>query len=139
MLPWRCLIQASTWTFAWHFRRIPIGRSTPVRSGRKVRGAGRIDQQFCSLAMTIIETHPGESDADLRAVTDAILQTLNPSKPNWWHPYELRGTYQRDGKLFREFYCIAGSVQIWLWKLAGENQTREVLMVDEGAAGQPSS
>ena len=44
--------------------------------------------------MTLIETHSGESDADLRAVTDGILQALNPEKPNWWHPYELRGTYQ---------------------------------------------
>ncbi|HEV7299508.1 MAG TPA: hypothetical protein VGN72_09110 [Tepidisphaeraceae bacterium] len=88
--------------------------------------------------MTLIETHSGESDAELRVVTDGILQTLNPEKPNWWHPYELRGTYRRDGKMFREFFCVAGSVQIWLWKLAGENRTREVLMVEDDAAERPA-
>jgi len=88
--------------------------------------------------MTLIETYPDESDADLRTVTDGILQTLNPEKPNWWHPYELRGTYPRDGKVFREFYCIAGSVQIWLWKLASENRAREVLMPEDDATERPA-
>lgn len=90
------------------------------------------------LAMTLIETHSGESDADLRAVTDGILQTLNPEKPHWWHPYELRGTYQRGGKVFREFFCIAGSVQIWLWKLASESRTREVLILEDDEAERPA-
>ena len=88
--------------------------------------------------MTLIETHPGESDADLRAVTDGILQTLNPAKPNWWHPYELRGTQCRGEKLYREFYCIAGSVEIWLWKLAAETKTREVLMLGSEKATGPA-
>jgi hypothetical protein len=77
--------------------------------------------------MTLIETVPGESEADLRIATDAILQTLNPSMPNWWHPYEFRGTYHRDGKTFREFWCVAGSVQLWLKKLGDESGGREVI------------
>jgi hypothetical protein len=88
--------------------------------------------------MTLIETHLGESDAELRAVTDRILQTLNPAKPKWWHPYELRGTQRRGEKLYREFYCIAGSVEIWLWKLAAESKTREVLMLASGEAAGPA-
>jgi hypothetical protein len=88
--------------------------------------------------MTLIETYPGESDAKLRAVTDGILQTLDREKPNWWHPYELRGTYHRRNKVFREFFCIAGSVQIWLWKLARENSTREVLMLEDDARERPA-
>ena len=88
--------------------------------------------------MTLIEIHPGESDADLRAVIDGILQALNPDRPLWWHPYELGGTYQRDGRTFREFFCIAGSVQIWLWKLAGETRAREVIMLEDDAAAGPA-
>lgn len=88
--------------------------------------------------MTLIETHPGERDDDLRAVVDGILQTLKPAKPNWWHPYELRGTHPRGKKLFREFYCVAGSVEIWLWKLAGEGKTREVLMLSSCEAIGPA-
>lgn len=84
------------------------------------------------LTMTLIETHPDESDTDLRAVVDGILQSLNPKKLNWWHPYELRGAQRRGNKLFREFYCVAGSVEIWLWKLAGEGKSREVLMLGNG-------
>ena len=88
--------------------------------------------------MNLIEIHPGESDADLRAVADGILQTLNPAKPNWWHPYELRGTQRRGDKLYREFFCIAGSVEIWLWKLASEAKTREVLMLGSGEEAGPA-
>jgi hypothetical protein len=81
--------------------------------------------------MTLIETHPGESDADLRAVGDGILQLLNPAKPNWWHPYELRGSHWHDAKFFREFWCQAGSVQIWLWKLSGEHHLRPVVWLSD--------
>jgi hypothetical protein len=87
--------------------------------------------------MTLIETHPGENDANLRAVADAILNTLNPEKPNWWHPYELLGSHQHDGKLFREFRCVAGSVQIWLWKLAFEHHLRQVVWLSDGKAVNP--
>jgi dTDP-4-dehydrorhamnose 3,5-epimerase-like enzyme len=88
--------------------------------------------------MTLIETHPGESDANLRSVADRILQTLNPSTPNWWHPYELRGMHRHGDKFFREFYCVAGSVQIWLWKLAHESKTRQVIWLSDGHEVQPA-
>jgi hypothetical protein len=88
--------------------------------------------------MALIETHHGECDDDLRVVADGILQTLNPENPNWWHPYELRGKYRYGGKTFREFFCIAGSVQIWLWKLAAESRVREVVMLEDDAAAGPA-
>jgi hypothetical protein len=67
-------------------------------------------------------------------VADRILNTLNPEKPDWWHPYELRGTYQHHGKLYREFWCIAGSVQLWLWKLSSEQHLRSVVLLDRPSA-----
>ncbi len=88
--------------------------------------------------MTLIETHPGESDAELRAVTDGILNMLNPAKLNWWHPYELRGVHHYQGKLFREFWCVAGSVQIWLWKLSCQHHLRQVVWLSEGEAVNPA-
>jgi hypothetical protein len=88
--------------------------------------------------MTLIETYLGETDADLRAVTDDILNKLNPEKPNWWHPYELRGEHHYEGKLFREFWCVAGSVQIWLWKLSFETHLRLVIWLSEGKEANPA-
>jgi hypothetical protein len=88
--------------------------------------------------MTLIETHPGETDAELRAVADGVLNTLNPTKVNWWHPYELRGTHQRQGKLFREFWCVAGSVEIWLWKLSYEHNLRQVVFLSDGKEIDPA-
>lgn len=64
--------------------------------------------------MTLVETFPGESDADFRAAMDAILQGISPDRPNWWHPYEVRGTYEYNGIRFRDFFCIAGSVEAWV-------------------------
>ena len=84
--------------------------------------------------MTLLQTHLGESDSDVRAAADAILQTLDPSRRNWWHPYEIRGTYRHGDALYREFYCAAGSVQVWLWKLANKNTSREVLMLSNDEA-----
>lgn len=82
------------------------------------------------VAMTLVESYPGETDADLRAEADRILQSLNPAMPNWWHPYEIRGTYQRGDKWFREFHCRAGSVELWLYKLARRCSPRSVLLLD---------
>ena len=91
------------------------------------------------IRMTLVKTFPGESDGELRGAIDSILQSLNPARPNWWHPYELRGIHQREGRLFREFFCVAGSVQIWLWKLAGETRTRKVIFEgDDTAASKPN-
>jgi hypothetical protein len=90
------------------------------------------------MTMILIETHPGESDADLRSVIDSILQTLVPDKPRWWHPYELLGT-QRQGKtVYREFRCAAGSVEIWLFKLAVESKVRAVLIPGHDADLRPT-
>lgn len=89
--------------------------------------------------MTLIETHLGETDADLRAVTDGILQLLNPATPGWWHPYELRDSHPHNGKVFREFWCRAGSVQIWLWKLSHQHHLRQVVwLADDGTPVNPA-
>jgi hypothetical protein len=88
--------------------------------------------------MTLIETHPGESDAELRAAIDGLLQSLNPAKPNWWHPFELRAARRRENKLFREFYCVAGSVHIWLCKVTEESKSREVVMLSVDEAHSPT-
>jgi hypothetical protein len=89
--------------------------------------------------VTLIEMQPDETDADLRAVADAILQTLNPAKRNWWGLYELRGQHQHDGKVFREFWCRAGSVQIWLWKLSHEQKMRQVVWLVDGQPVDPTA
>ena len=86
--------------------------------------------------MTLIETHPGESDADLRAVVDGILQTWYPETPNWWHPYKLGATRRHDGKLYREFDCDEGRVEIWLGKAASEYKTRDVLRLSVTPDGE---
>ena len=79
--------------------------------------------------MTLLQAHPGESDAEVRAAADAILQSLDPSRPNWWHPFEIRGTYRCRGLIYREFYCVAGSVCLWLEKLARVHGERKILLV----------
>lgn len=81
--------------------------------------------------MTLVETFPGESDADFRAAMDAILQAVSPDRPNWWHPYEIRGTYEYSGIRFRDFSCIAGSVEAWIWMHANKGGLRRVIMVPD--------
>ena len=81
----------------------------------------------------LVEQFPGESEAAVRTAVDSILQRLSPSMPSWWHPYELRGTIRCADTEYREFYCIAGSVSLWLLKLASESNARKVLLV--GMAG----
>ena len=81
--------------------------------------------------MTLLETHPGETDAEFRTATDAMLQSFSPDSPSWWHPYEVRGTYEYAGILFRQFYCIAGSVECWVWKIAREKTDRRVIVLPD--------
>ncbi len=86
-------------------------------------------------AREIIRHYCEESDAGLRAVIDSIPNRLNPDRLNWWHPYELRDVYPYKGKLFREFLCIAGSVQVWLWKLAREHNLRQIVLLPDEKNG----
>jgi hypothetical protein len=79
--------------------------------------------------MTLVETYPSETVADFRAALDAILQAVCPERPNWWHPYEVRGTYECRGVRFREFCCIAGSVHGWLWMNASRAGVRRVILL----------
>ena len=67
--------------------------------------------------MTLVETFSGETNAEFRAAVDAVLQAISPDRPNWWHPYDVRRTYECRGVRFREFSCIAGSVEAWLLRL----------------------
>ncbi len=78
--------------------------------------------------MTLIETYSGESESDFRAAVDAILTNVPvPPRPNWWHPYELRGHYEWQGIRFRHFFCVAGSVEMWIWKSAEAGGRRRVI------------
>jgi hypothetical protein len=82
--------------------------------------------------MTLVETFLGESDAEFRAAIDLILQAINPERANWWHPYELRGSYEYNGIRFRDFFCIAGSVEAWIERHARlEGGARRVIVVPD--------
>jgi hypothetical protein len=78
--------------------------------------------------MTLVETHSDETDADFRRAVDALLQSLVPERPGWWHPYDVRGTYECRGIRFREFYCIAGSVEAHLWSIAAKGGPRRLIV-----------
>jgi len=84
--------------------------------------------------MTLVETNAGETDADFRTVVDALLQAIAPQRPRWWHPYDVRGTYECRGIQFRHFYCIAGSVEGWLWSLANKGGSRRVILLSDESA-----
>jgi hypothetical protein len=88
---------------------------------------------FSAPPVTLVESHPAETDADFRAAMDAALQAITPTRPNWWHPYEVRGTYECRGIRFRHFYCIAGSVELWTLTIARENGSRRVILLPDGS------
>jgi hypothetical protein len=78
--------------------------------------------------MTLIETYPDESEADFRAAVDEVLSNVPiPPRPNWWHPYEVRGLFDWHGIRFRHFFCVANSVEMWLWKSAEAGGQRRVI------------
>ena len=79
--------------------------------------------------MTLVETFADETEADFRAAMDALLQSISPERPNWWHPYEVRGAYEWRGVRFRHFFCVAGSVEAWIWKSAVDGARRRVVML----------
>jgi hypothetical protein len=81
--------------------------------------------------MTLVETNADETDADFRVAVDALLQEVAPDRPRWWHPYEVRGTYECRSVRFRHFYCIAGSVEGWMWSIANKNGPRRVILLTD--------
>src|SRR4051812_11602895 len=81
--------------------------------------------------MTLVETNANETDADFRAAIDALLQAIAPDRPRWWHPYEVRGTCECRGIRFRHFFCIAGSVECWLWSIANKGGSRRVILLPD--------
>jgi hypothetical protein len=83
--------------------------------------------------MTLVETFPGESDAEFRAAMDAVVQAVSPERPKWWHPYEVRGTYEYGGVRFRDFHCVAGSVEGWIHMQATKGGSRRVIMVPDAS------
>jgi hypothetical protein len=91
----------------------------------------RLITSYADSGVTLVEIFPGENDDDFRAAMDAILQAVAPGEPRWWHPYEVRGTYEHGGIRFRDFYCIAGSVQLWVWLHARAGGTRRVILVPD--------
>jgi hypothetical protein len=84
--------------------------------------------------MTLVETTADETDADFRLAVDALLQEVAPDRPRWWHPYEVRSTYECRGVRFRHFYCIAGSVEAWLWTIARKGGPRRVILLTDESA-----
>jgi hypothetical protein len=80
--------------------------------------------------MFLVETLPGEREADLRTALDAMLaSTQKPPRGGWWYPYELRGSYKCRGIVFREFFCVAGSVSVWLWMASRKGHTRRMIVL----------
>ena len=78
--------------------------------------------------MTLVETYAGETEAEFRAAIDDLLSEVPiPPRRDWWHPYELRGMYEWRGIRFRHFFCVAGSVEMWVWKAAEGGRTRRVI------------
>jgi hypothetical protein len=87
--------------------------------------------------MTLVETFANEMEGDFRSAMDAILQSISPERPNWWHPYELRGVYEWRGIRFRHFFCIAGSVLFGAPTLVGCGEEVTV-SADEFTAVRPA-
>jgi len=83
--------------------------------------------------MTLVETLPGETDAEFQTAIDAMLQAINPERPNWWHPYQVRGTYEYNCIFFRHFFCIAGSLELWVWLCASKGGPRRVIVVPDSS------
>lgn len=83
--------------------------------------------------MTLVETYPDEAEIEFRLDVDAQLQAVYPDRAWWWHPYEVRGRYECRGIRFREFYCVAGSVQCCMWSIATKfgGRRRVALVPDE--------
>jgi hypothetical protein len=80
--------------------------------------------------MTLVETYAGETEAEFRAAVEKLLSEVPiPPRPDWWHPYKLRGMYEWHGILFRHFFCVAGSVEIWLWTSARDGGQRRVIQL----------
>jgi hypothetical protein len=88
--------------------------------------------RYTASVMTLVETTSGETDAEFRNSVDATLQEVNPARPSWWHPYEVRGHYECRGIRFRHFYCVAGSVEAWMWSIAVKsNGLRRVIFLSD--------
>lgn len=68
----------------------------------------------------LIESRAGESDEEFCAAVEVILQEIH-SKPQWWRPFKAGTRFTRDGIVYREFECIAGSVSIQLLLRAGRD------------------
>ena len=66
-----------------------------------------------------------------RTAVDALLQAIAPDHPCWWYPYEVRDAYDYQGIRFRHFYCIAGSVECWLWITAKKCCSRRVIILSD--------
>lgn len=62
--------------------------------------------------MTLVETHPGESEADLRAAVDGLFRAGRGDGQA--DAFEFRGRYEHAGQSFREFDCPAGSLHALL-------------------------
>jgi len=60
--------------------------------------------------MTLVETFADETDIEFRRAVDALLQEIAPDRLNWWHPYEIRGTYNTTS-LMSPDQLIAADVQ----------------------------
>ena len=61
--------------------------------------------------MILIETTLGESEIDLRAAIDQMLESVwEPPESDWWHRYELRRIFVYSSQRYQEFHCVAGSV-----------------------------
>ena len=84
--------------------------------------------------MTLVETNADETETDFRAAVGALLQAIAPDRRRWWLPYEVRGTYECRGIRFRHFYCIAGSVEAWIWSAANMSGSRRVILLSDESA-----
>ena len=87
--------------------------------------------RYTGSGMMLLETCPDETEAAFRAAIDAVMSAMNPSVPGWWQPYEVRGTYEYRGVRFREFYCVAGSAQAFVWKHANKGGDRRAIMLPD--------
>jgi hypothetical protein len=61
----------------------------------------------------LIESAASETDEEFRAAVEGILQEMH-SKPQWWYPFKVGARFIRNGIVYREFECVAGSVSMHL-------------------------
>lgn len=78
--------------------------------------------------MTLIETYEKESSEAATQAVAALIASQIRSKPDFTVSAEQ---YEWQGKRFRRFNCIAGSVHLWLMKAVEKDTGRRLIVLGD--------